>query len=154
MVAAGNGDSEKKGYNMSRKPTYKELEARIRKLEHTTNSRPENSDQDIIRTLSENFQQLAEEQQDKEKLRAILEMAGAVSHELNNPLQVVSIGIEKLGDTHLEPSRRLELMQLVKNHTQRIIELSSKIQKISQYATKDYVHDKKIFDIDAAANEK
>lgn len=98
--------------------------------------------------------QMAEEQRDKEKLRAILEMAGAVSHELNNPLQVVSIGIEKLGDTHLEPSRRLELIQLVKKHTQRIIELSSKIQKISQYATKDYVQGKKIFDIDAAANEK
>lgn len=98
--------------------------------------------------------QMAEEQQDKEKLRAILEMAGAVSHELNNPLQVVSLGIEKLGDAHLEPSRRQEMFQLVKKHTQRIIELSSKIQKISQYATKDYVHGKKIFDIDAAANEK
>ena len=98
--------------------------------------------------------QMAEEQRDKEKLRAILEMAGAVSHELNNPLQVVSIGIAKLGDPHLEPSRRQEMIQLVKKHTQRIIELSSKIQKISQYATKDYVHGKKIFDIDAAANEK
>jgi PAS domain S-box-containing protein len=98
--------------------------------------------------------QVAEEQRDKEKLRAILEMAGAVSHELNNPLQVLSVGIEKLGDPTLEPSRRGALIQLVKNHTQRIIELSSKIQKISQYATKDYVQGKKIFDIDAASNEK
>ncbi|MCF8091600.1 MAG: PAS domain S-box protein [Desulfotignum sp.] len=98
--------------------------------------------------------QMAQEQQDKEKLRAILEMAGAVSHELNNPLQVLSVGIEKLGDPTLEPSKREALIRLVKSHTQRIIELSSKIQKISQYATKDYVQGKKIFDIDAASNEK
>jgi len=98
--------------------------------------------------------QMAEELRDKEKLRAILEMAGAVSHELNNPLQVLSVGIEKLGDPSLDPSRRETLVQLVKSHTQRIIELSAKIQRISQYATKDYVQGKKIFDIDAAATEK
>jgi hypothetical protein len=34
-----------------------------------------------------------------------------------------------------------------------MMELSAKIQKISQYATKDYVQGKKIFDIDAAAIE-
>ncbi len=97
--------------------------------------------------------QMAEEHRDKAKLRAILEMAGAVSHELNNPLQVVSVGIEKLGDPSLDPSRKEALIQLVKSHTQRIIELSSKIQRISQYATKDYVQGKKIFDIDAASTE-
>jgi PAS domain S-box-containing protein len=97
--------------------------------------------------------QMAEDQRDKEKLRAILEMAGAVSHELNNPLQVLSVGIEKLGDPSMDPSRREALFQLVKSHTQRIIELSSKIQRISQYATKDYVQGKKIFDIDAASTE-
>lgn len=97
--------------------------------------------------------QVAKEQRDKEKLRAILEMAGAVSHELNNPLQVVLIGIEKLGDTNLEQSKKENLIQLIKKHTLRMIELSSKIQSISQYATKDYVDGKKIFDIDAAAGE-
>ncbi|MCA1784590.1 MAG: hypothetical protein LC657_01255, partial [Desulfobacteraceae bacterium] len=76
------------------------------------------------------------------------------SHELNNPLQVLSVGIEKLGNPSLDPSRRDVLIQLVKTNTQRIIELSSKIQRISQYATKDYVQGKKIFDIDAAANKE
>lgn len=158
---------------MNRKPTYEELAARVRELEHAAGFRPETSDPDIIRTLSESFQQLADRSQDaiylfdiesgtfpffnkrflslyggrkagratlssasvaqhihqqkqiaedlrdKEKLRAILEMAGAVSHELNNPLQVVLIGIRKLED-----------------------------------ATKDYVQGKKIVDIDAAANKK
>jgi len=95
--------------------------------------------------------QIAKEHQDKEKLRAILEMAGAVSHELNNPLQVVLIGIEKLSDPKTPSSRKQELINLVKSHTERILELSSKIQRISQYATKDYVDGRKIFDIDAGA---
>lgn len=98
--------------------------------------------------------QIAREQQDKEKLRAILEMAGAVSHELNNPLQVVLTGIEKLGDPGLDPSRRDDLIQLVQKHTVRLMELSSKIQRISQYATKDYVGGKKIFDFDAAVTKE
>ena len=97
--------------------------------------------------------QIAREQQDKEKLRAILEMAGAVSHELNNPLQVVLTGIEKLADPGLAPSRREEMVQLVQKHTVRLMELSSKIQRISQYATKEYVGGKKIFDFDAAVRE-
>jgi len=95
--------------------------------------------------------QIAKEHQDKEKLRAILEMAGAVSHELNNPLQVLLIGIEKLADPKITPARKEELIHLVKSHTERILELSSKIQRISQYATKDYVDGRKIFDIDAGA---
>jgi nitrogen-specific signal transduction histidine kinase len=98
-------------------------------------------------------QQVAQEQRDKEKLRAILEMAGAVSHELNNPLQVVLIGIEKLAAPNLKPSQKQDLIQLIKKHTLRMMELSAKIQKISQYATKDYVQGKKIFDIDAATIE-
>lgn len=97
--------------------------------------------------------QIAQEQQDKEKLRAVLEMAGAVSHELNNPLQVVLVSIKKLGDPNLEPSLKEELIRLLEKHTLRIVELSSKIENISKYAAKDYVSGKKIFDIDAAAKE-
>ena len=97
--------------------------------------------------------QVAEEHREKEKLRAILEMAGAVSHELNNPLQVVLIAVKKLDDPGLEQSDKEDLIKLIRHHTLRMTELSSKIKKISQYATKDYVGGKKIFDIDAAAGE-
>ena len=45
------------------------------------------------------------------------------------------------------------MIKLIKKHTLRMIDLSGKIQKISQYATKDYVQGKRIFDIDAASTE-
>ena len=95
--------------------------------------------------------QTEKEQRDKEKLRAILEMAGAVSHELNSPLQVVLTGIEKLGDPSLAGPMKEKLVALVKKNTLRMMKLSAKIQRISQYAAKDYVDGQKIFDIDAAA---
>ena len=61
--------------------------------------------------------------------------------------------IEKLGDQNLTDSRKEGLIALVRKNTLRLTELSSKIQRISQYAAKDYVDGKKIFDIDAAAGE-
>jgi hypothetical protein len=63
------------------------------------------------------------------------------------------IGIEKLANPKLEQSQKEDMTRLIKNHTLRIIELSSKIKRISQYATKDYVDGKKIIDIDAATGE-
>ena len=49
---------------MSSKPTYEELEARIRELERAADARNKTGDPDIIRTLSESFQQLADHSQD------------------------------------------------------------------------------------------
>lgn len=97
--------------------------------------------------------QAEKEHRDKEKLRAILEMAGAVSHELNSPLQVVLTGIEKLGDPNLKDPLKEKLIALISKNTQRMMALSAKIQSISQYAAKDYVDGKKIFDFDAAAKQ-
>jgi len=97
--------------------------------------------------------QVEKEQRDKEKLRAILEMAGAVSHELNSPLQVVLTGIEKLADPNLKAPVKEKLISLIRKNTLRMIELSAKIQSISQYANKDYVDGRKIFDFDAAAKQ-
>jgi PAS domain-containing protein len=49
---------------MSRKPTYEELEARIRELESAVDSKSEENDPDVVRTLSESFQHLADISQD------------------------------------------------------------------------------------------
>jgi len=48
---------------VTRKPTYEELAARIRELE-AADSEHESNDQNIVRTLSESFQQLADLSQD------------------------------------------------------------------------------------------
>ena len=96
----------------------------------------------------------AEERQEREKLQTILEMAGAVGHELNNPLQVVLVCSEKIDPDSLldKPSRKRLL--LLKKNIKRIIQIITKFQNITQYAVKDYIQGTKIIDIDAASREK
>ena len=97
--------------------------------------------------------QAEEDSKEREKLEAILELAGAVGHELNNPLQVALTCSQKLNihasDNHLQE----EMLGLLRKNIQKLVEISRKFQSITQYATKDYVMGKKIFDIHAASRE-
>jgi len=98
--------------------------------------------------------QAAEERQEREKLQAILEMAGAVGHELNNPLQVVLVCSEKLDPNSLSDEASRKRLLLLKKNTKRIIQIIKKFQSITQYAVKEYIQGTKIIDIDAASKEK
>lgn len=89
---------------------------------------------------------------EKEKLQAVFETAGAVCHELNQPLQVVS-GVAELllldvknTDPHYE-----KLMTLMEQ-TERMGEITNKLMKITKYETKKYLKSK-IVDIDKASKE-
>lgn len=90
----------------------------------------------------------------KEKLLSILELAGAVGHEFNNPLQVVLTCTEKLAPGADEDSRQTRLYQLLKNNVERLAAIIQKFQNITRYATKEYVAGKKIFDIEASSSSK
>jgi PAS domain S-box-containing protein len=95
--------------------------------------------------------QVEKERLAKEKLLSILELAGAVGHELNNPLQVVSMCAEKLplasGDEH----RAATLHRLLEKNVAQMKVTIQKFQNITQYASKEYVGGKKILDIHKAA---
>jgi len=96
--------------------------------------------------------QFEKERLAKEKLLSVLELAGAVGHELNNPLQVVVMCSEKLATTSDDNQRRSKLYRLLKNNIEKMIKTIQKFQNITQYATKDYVDGKKIIDIDTASS--
>jgi PAS domain S-box-containing protein len=89
----------------------------------------------------------------KEKLLSVLELAGAVGHELNNPLQVVMTCSEKLAPAAVGNPRDVKLFRLLKDNIEQMRKKIIKFQNITQYATKDYVGDKKIIDIEAASPE-
>ncbi|WP_028324631.1 PAS domain-containing protein [Desulfatirhabdium butyrativorans] len=92
-----------------------------------------------------------EDRKEKEKLQAVLELAGAVGHELNNPLQVVLTCSQKLGAKPAEDPLRQQLLNLLQKNIQKIVEITRKFQGITQYATKEYVRGKRIIDIHAAS---
>ena len=95
--------------------------------------------------------QVEKERLAKEKLQSVLELAGAVGHELNNPLQVVLTCTEKLAPASGGSQRQSRLYSLLKTNIEKMRKNIQKIQNITQYATKDYVDGKKIIDIDASS---
>jgi PAS domain S-box-containing protein len=97
--------------------------------------------------------EVEKERLEKEKLLSILEMAGAVGHELNNPLQVVVTCTENLAPAPDGDQRKAQYYRLLKKSVDKIRKTVRKFQNITQYETKDYVQGEKIIDIDAASQD-
>ena len=95
---------------------------------------------------------LQNELREREKLQGVLEMAGAVCHELNQPLQSVS-GFSELLLMDMETSDpNCERLKNIKTGIERIGELTRKIMKITRYRSKNYMNGKsRILDIDKAS---
>lgn len=88
----------------------------------------------------------------RDKLQGVLEMAGAVCHELNQPLQSV-FGFSELLMMDLDPDDpRYPTLRKIKDGVERIGELTRKIMQISKYRTKGYLDGRgRIVDIHEAA---
>ncbi len=94
---------------------------------------------------------LQAELREKEKLQGVLEMAGAICHELNQPLQSVS-GFSELLLMDMETSSpNYENLKNIHDGIKRIGDLTRKIMNISRYQTKPYLNKSKIIDIEQAS---
>lgn len=86
----------------------------------------------------------------REKLQGVLEMAGAVCHELNQPLQVVS-GYGELIEMELQRDHPLrELLDKLREQVGKMAGITRQLMRITRYETKDYLGGK-IIDIDGAS---
>lgn len=86
----------------------------------------------------------------KEKLEGVLETAGAVCHELNQPLQALSgytelIAMKAGGDETLPYARQII------SQVDRMRDITQKLQGIARYETTDYAGQTKIIDIHKAS---
>ncbi|ACN13405.1 FixL [Desulforapulum autotrophicum HRM2] len=82
-----------------------------------------------------------------EKLQAVLEMAGAVCHELNQPLQAI-LGYSELIMMDQEPDSQLfRDLGIIRSQTARIGTITKKLSEITKYKTVDYPGQTKIVDI-------
>jgi DNA-binding response OmpR family regulator len=93
---------------------------------------------------------LQNQMREREKLQGVLEMAGAVCHELNQPLQVVS-GLSEilLMDMDINDPKHALLKRLC-DQISRIGDLTRKIMGITSYQSKPYLKSK-IVDINQAS---
>jgi len=97
--------------------------------------------------------ELSREVARRQKLQGVLEMAGAVCHELNQPLHVVTGYSEMLLIDLDESDPQAETLRIIKAQVDRIGELTRRIMSITQYRTKDYLGGRhSIVDIEEASS--
>jgi phosphoserine phosphatase RsbU/P len=103
---------------------------------------------DVGRRMLDLLKRVAEQ----EKLRGVIEMAGCVCHELNQPLQVVSGYAEMLMMDLSKDDPNHESLEHIRKGVDRIGVLTRKIMNIASYRSKDYGSGGlKIVDIDAVS---
>lgn len=96
---------------------------------------------------------LQNEMREREKFQGVLEMAGAVCHELNQPLQSV-YGYSEILLMDLDTGdRHYETLKKIRQQIRRIGDLTRKIMKITRYQTKPYLKNQ-IVDIDQSSESK
>ncbi len=105
--------------------------------------------EDGILCIAEDYTERLEAQEEhlqKEKLKTALEMAGAVCHELNQPLTTIFITTDLLMDFPRNENIR-DVVEILRNEALRISKMSEKLRHITKYETRDYIQGQKIFDI-------
>lgn len=90
---------------------------------------------------------------EKEKLAGVLEMAGAVCHELNQPLQAMQLYLDIFNSKTLNMEDLPRQIENLHQQIERISEICRKIMRISKYECTDYVDGIKIIDIDKASGK-
>jgi PAS domain S-box-containing protein len=88
---------------------------------------------------------------EREKLEAVIEMAGAVCHQLNQPLQLVAMSAQlaeqRLGRDHATS----KLLKNIVEGTHRMVEVSRKLQYIIRYETTEYALGVRIVDLERSS---
>ncbi|MCP3954728.1 MAG: response regulator [Desulfobacterales bacterium] len=120
----------------------------------------------VTRTIIENracviesFVDISEQQQaqlelvERKKMQGVLEMAGAVCHEMNQPLQVVSGFCELIMMDLDENSPFYEQFQTIRSQIGEMGRITGQLMGITRYRTKEHLADR-IIDIDEASDQK
>lgn len=88
-----------------------------------------------------------------EKLKGVMQMAGAVAHELSQPLTAL-MGLVDFALMRTAPSDpEYEGLQQIVHEVQRLGDLTKKIGRIMKYEIRDYLGDTKIVDIEKASRQ-
>lgn len=89
---------------------------------------------------------------EKEKLIGILEMAGAVCHELNQPLQAILMTFDIIIEDLSTNTEMYKYADEISQEIDRMGIIMKKLMHITKYETREYIRGEKIIDIDKASS--
>jgi len=99
------------------------------------------------------MRELEKDRIDKQKLMVAVETGGAVCHEMNQPLQVISGYLDLLlMDTDRDDPRH-ELLTYAREQTTKMGEITRKLMNIQSYRTRRYFGDDSILDINQSCTD-
>lgn len=102
--------------------------------------------QGTIRDISDR-KRAEEEQLHREKLQVVLEMAGTICHEMNQPMQIISGLSEVLSMNIAENDPIKEKLETISMQIGRMANITKKLMAIKNYETQDYAGFSRIVDI-------
>jgi PAS domain S-box-containing protein len=100
---------------------------------------------EIIRDITAQ-RRLEAEQAERSKLAGVIEMAGAVAHEINSPL-FAALGTAQMMEGDLVGSELEEDIGTVVRNLKTISELTAKMTVMTGYSSRDYVGETRIVDL-------
>lgn len=108
--------------------------------------------QDELVKLNQELKETQAKLIEKEKESAVVEMAGAASHELNQPLTAILGNLQLVMAKLPEEDPLVEKLNRVLNQVERMVEIVKKIGQITRYRTKRYAENVRIVDIDESSS--
>jgi len=94
----------------------------------------------------------AQDRMEKKKLEGVLETAGAVCHEFNQPLQAIS-GYTELMAMKLGDHEARHYIENLTTQIERMRDITDKLQGVTRYETKAYAGKTRIIDIQKASKK-
>jgi nitrogen-specific signal transduction histidine kinase len=94
------------------------------------------------------------EKRDFERLQGVLEMAGAICHELNQPLQSIYGYADLLEVNNPQNGSRDRYVDKITEQVGRVKSITGKLMRITKYETVEYLNGSKIIDINKSSAEK
>ena len=90
-----------------------------------------------------------------EKLQAVVEMAGAVCHEMNQPMQLTLVELAEflVMDTYNKSEIEIKVAR-IRQPLNALRDMSRKLMHITRYETRDYVEGERIVDIDRSSGTR
>ncbi|MGB7062409.1 MAG: response regulator [Candidatus Zixiibacteriota bacterium] len=108
--------------------------------------------QDQLADLNRELKKTQEKLIEKEKVSAVVEMAGAASHELNQPLTAILGNLQLVMAKLPEGDPLAKRVNKVLSQVDRMVEIVKKIGHITRYRTKEYAENVRIVDIDKSSS--
>jgi len=108
--------------------------------------------QDELANLNHELRMTQDKLIEKEKESVVVEMAGAASHELNQPLTAILGNLQLVMAKLSEDDPLIEKLNKVLNQVERMVKIVKKIGQITRYKTKRYAEDVEIVDIDKSSS--